>query len=89
MLIEIKSLKELSTIQRYLAINLKEAKYSGNDIAQKLGVTSACVSQYLKGKRATGISLSEVADKVDMLSIVLIKRKKAKLLTMLKVGFVK
>ena len=85
MLIEIESVKELTAIQYYLTKLLKTKGYSGTDIAYKLGVTPACISQYLNDKRGGSIPLTQVQKKVSKLSIKLIKDKESKLLTMLKV----
>ena len=85
--IPIKSIRELTAIQKHLSVKLKEAGYSGNEIAYKLSVSPACVSQYQKGKRGNEIPLREVSDKVSKLYNQLKKDKGSKLLTMLEVEY--
>ncbi len=87
MLVEIKSFRELTAIQKYLAVKLKNEGFAQNTIAQKLSVTPSCVNQYLSDKRGNKIPLSEVADKVSILFGKLKKGEKTRLLTMLKVGW--
>jgi len=49
----------LPAIKSAIAKNLKANKIPQKDIARKLYVTEAAVSQYLSGKRATGFTIPE------------------------------
>lgn len=43
----------IPTLRKELALCLKELGISQKDIAKKLGITEAAVSQYIKGKRGS------------------------------------
>ncbi len=51
---EIEAFYLLPAIRRELVIGLLKAGLSQRQIAEKLGITEAAVSQYMKGKRAAG-----------------------------------
>ncbi len=47
----------LPALRKELAIELKKAGFKQKEIAEKLNITAAAVSQYIRSKRASGIDV--------------------------------
>lgn len=70
----------LPSIRRDLAIKLKEKGMAQKDIAEKLGVTAAAVSQYVKSRRGSSeIQSREMERQIDALANEIAKGEKADL----------
>jgi len=64
----------LPAIRKEIAIEMKKLGLKQNEIAQKLGLTEAAVSQYLKGKRGNDVDLDkEIKTRIKEITKKLIK----------------